>query len=92
MLGPAGNAKLAIGKDDVRSKTVIDAGRQQSFGESRDHPGFTCVCTWRSHRDVGVAMACKTTLLKLLTAKSARSGKVIQAKTLSGIVMTSNAS
>ena len=39
MIGAAGTAKLALAKDDVRSKTVIDADAcRKSFGERADHP------------------------------------------------------
>ena len=39
MLGPAGTAKLALAKDDVRSKTVIDAEQcQQELRRAADHP------------------------------------------------------
>ena len=39
MLGSAGTAKLALAKDDVRSKTVIDAEHvTKSLWRSRDHP------------------------------------------------------
>ncbi len=38
MLGPAGSAKLGLAKDDVRTKTVIDADQvSKSFGERTDH-------------------------------------------------------
>ena len=39
MLGAAGTAKLALAKDDVRSKTVIDADqRRQKLWRAADHP------------------------------------------------------
>ena len=39
MLGPAGSAKLALAKDDVRSKTVIDAEQVvEKFRRPPDHP------------------------------------------------------
>ena len=41
MLGPAGAAKLALAKDDVRSKTVIDAERcRKDLRRAADHPRF----------------------------------------------------
>ena len=90
MLGPAGTAKLAIGKDDVRSKTVIDAERvNKSFGDRAIIRDFT-LRVQRGDRIgiVGANGAGKTTLLKLLTGEvQPDSGKVSQAKTLSGIVI-----
>ena len=39
MLGPQGTAKLALAKDDVRSKTVIDAEQvTKTFRRAHDHP------------------------------------------------------
>jgi ATP-binding cassette subfamily F protein uup len=90
MLGPAGTAKLAIGKDDVRSKTVIDAEQvSKSFGERPIIRDFT-LRVQRGDRIgiVGANGAGKTTLLKLLTGEiQPDSGRVSQAKTLSGIVI-----
>ena len=41
MLGPQGNAKLALARDDVKTKTVIDAEHvTKAFGERIDHPRF----------------------------------------------------
>ena len=90
MLGTAGTAKLAIGQDDVRSKTVIDAEHvAKSFGERSIIRDFT-LRVQRGDRIgiVGANGAGKTTLLKLLTGElQPDSGKVVQAKTLSGIVI-----
>ena len=39
MIGGPGAAKLAVAKDDVRSKAVIDADRvSKSYGDRTDHP------------------------------------------------------
>jgi ATP-binding cassette subfamily F protein uup len=90
MLSAAGTAKLAIGKDDVRSKTVIDAqNASKSFGDRPIIRDFT-LRVQRGDRIgiVGANGAGKTTLLKLLTGEiQPDSGTVTQAKTLSGIVI-----
>jgi len=90
MLGAAGTAKLALAKDDVRSKTVIDAEHVgKSFGERSIIRDFS-LRVQRGDRIglVGPNGAGKTTLLKLLTGELAPdSGKVTRAKTLSGIVI-----
>jgi ATP-binding cassette subfamily F protein uup len=90
MLGAAGTAKLALAKDDVRSKTVIDAERvAKSFGERQIIRDFT-LRIQRGDRIgiVGPNGAGKTTLLKLLTGEIAPdSGTVTRARTLSGIVI-----
>src|SRR5213075_928021 len=90
MLGAAGTAKLALAKDDVRSKTVIDADHvSKSYG---DRPIIRELSLLIQRGDrigiVGPNGAGKTTLLKLLTGElQPDSGKVTQAKTLSGIVI-----
>jgi ABC transport system ATP-binding/permease protein len=90
MLGTAGTAKLALAKDDVRSKTVIDAEQvNKSYGDRPIIRDFS-LRVQRGDRIgiVGPNGAGKTTLLKLLTGELAPdSGKVIRAKTLSGIVI-----
>src|SRR5689334_20023474 len=90
MLGSAGAAKPALAKDDVRSKTVIEADRvSKSFGEREIIRDFT-LRIQRGDRIglVGPNGAGKTTLLKLLTGElQPDSGSVMQAKTLSGIVI-----
>ena len=90
MLGPVGSAKLALVKDDVRSKTVIDAeNASKSFGDRQIIRDFT-LRIQRGDRIgiVGPNGAGKTTLLKLLTGEiQPESGKVTRAKTLSGIVI-----
>jgi ATP-binding cassette subfamily F protein uup len=90
MLGAAGTAKLALAKDDVRSKTVIDAvDVAKSYGERPIIKDFT-LRIQRGDRIgiVGPNGAGKTTLLKLLTGElEPDSGTVTRAKTLSGIVI-----
>ena len=90
MLGSAGAAKLALAKDDVRSKTVIDADRvSKGFGDRQIIRDFS-LRIQRGDRIgiVGPNGAGKTTLLKLLTGDLAPdSGSVTIAKTLSGIVI-----
>jgi len=90
MLGPSGAAKLALAKDDVRSKTVIDAQDvMKSFGDRPIIRDFT-LRIQRGDRIgiVGANGAGKTTLLKLLTGEiQPDSGKITQARTLSGIVI-----
>ncbi|HWI89496.1 MAG TPA: ABC-F family ATP-binding cassette domain-containing protein [Sphingomicrobium sp.] len=90
MLGPAGSPKLALAKDDVRSKTVIDAENvSKSFGDRQIIRDFS-LRVQRGDRIgiVGANGAGKTTLLKLLTGELAPDvGSVTQAKTLSGIVI-----
>ena len=90
MLGAAGTAKLALAKDDVRSKTVIDAQHvSKSYHERPIIRDFT-LRVQRGDRIgiVGANGAGKTTLLKLLTGDlKPDSGTVTLAKTLSGIVI-----
>ena len=90
MLGSAGTAKLALARDDVRSKTVIDAAEvSKGYGERTIIRDFS-LRIQRGDRIgiVGPNGAGKTTLLKLLTGELAPdSGTVILAKTLSGIVI-----
>src|SRR5688500_7495759 len=90
MLGAAGTAKLALSKDDVRSKTVIDAQQvSKSYGERPIIRDFS-LRVQRGDRIgiVGANGAGKTTLLKLLTGElKPDNGTVTLAKTLSGIVI-----
>jgi ATP-binding cassette subfamily F protein uup len=90
MLGSAGTAKLALARDDVRSKTVIDADQvSKAYGDRLIIRDFT-LRIQRGDRIgiVGPNGAGKTTLLKLLTGEIAPdSGTVTRAKTLSGIVI-----
>ncbi len=90
MLGGPGSAKLALAKDDVRSKAVIDADHvSKSYGERPIVRDFS-LRIQRGDRIglVGPNGAGKTTLLKLLTGDiDPDSGTVTRAKTLSGIVI-----
>jgi ATP-binding cassette subfamily F protein uup len=90
MLGAAGTARLGLTKDDVRSKTVIDAQNvAKSFGDRPIIKDFS-LRIQRGDRIgvVGANGAGKTTLLKLLTGELAPdAGTVMLAKTLSGIVI-----
>ena len=90
MLGAAGTAKLALAKDDVRSKTVIEADHvSKSFGDRQIIRDFS-LRIQRGDRIglVGPNGAGKTTLLKLLTGElEPDSGKVTLGKTLSGIII-----
>src|SRR3954465_13088882 len=90
MLGAAGAAKLALAKDDVRSKTVIDAQDvNKNYGDRPIIRDFS-LRVQRGDRIgvVGPNGAGKTTLLKLLTGEILPDeGTVTQAKTLSGIVI-----
>src|SRR3954468_18988242 len=90
MLGAAGSAKLALAKDDVRSKTVIEADQVgKSYGERPIILDFS-LRIQRGDRIglVGPNGAGKTTLLKLLTGEiQPDTGAVTIAKTLSGIVI-----
>jgi ABC transport system ATP-binding/permease protein len=90
MLGPAGSAKLALAKDDVRSKTVIEAQDvSKGYGDRQIIRDFS-LRIQRGDRIgiVGPNGAGKTTLLNLLTGEiQPDTGKVTRAKTLSGIVI-----
>jgi ABC transport system ATP-binding/permease protein len=90
MLGPAGSAKLGLVKDDVKTKTVIDADHvSKAFGDRQIIRDFS-LRIQRGDRIglVGANGTGKTTLLKLLTREiEPDSGTVSQAKTLSGIVI-----
>ena len=90
MLGAAGTAKLALAKDDVRSKTVIEAQDvSKSYGDRPIIRDFS-LRIQRGDRIgiVGPNGAGKTTLLKLLTGEIPPDrGTVSRAKTLSGIVI-----
>jgi ATP-binding cassette subfamily F protein uup len=90
MLGPSGAAKLGLARDDVKTKTVIDA--EHVFKSFTDRPIIKDF-TLRIQRGdriglVGANGTGKTTLLKLLTGElKPDAGTVTQAKTLSGIVI-----
>ena len=90
MLGAPGAAKLALAKDDTRSKTVIDAERVSKSYDGRPIIRDFSLRVQRGDRIglVGANGSGKTTLLKLLTGElKPDSGSVTQAKTLSGIVI-----
>jgi ABC transport system ATP-binding/permease protein len=90
MLGPAGTAKLAVISDDARSKSVIAAeGVTKRYGDRTIIKDFS-LKVQRGDRIgiVGANGAGKTTLLKLLTGEiTPDSGTIVQAKTLTGIVI-----
>jgi ATP-binding cassette subfamily F protein uup len=90
MLGVAGTAKLGLQTDDVKSKMVIEAEHvSKLFGDRTIISDFS-IRIQRGDRIgvVGPNGAGKTTLLKLLTGElEPDSGKVIRAKTLSGITI-----
>ncbi len=89
MLGSGGTAKLALAKDDVRSKTVIDSEAVTKNFERPVIRDFT-LRIQRGDRIgiVGPNGAGKSTLLKLLTGElKPDSGRVTLARTLSGIVI-----
>ncbi|HKN42181.1 MAG TPA: ATP-binding cassette domain-containing protein, partial [Sphingomicrobium sp.] len=90
MLGPAGGAKLGLAKDDVKTKTVIDADHVSKGFDSRLIIRDFTLRIQRGDRIglVGANGTGKTTLLKLLTGElKPDNGSVTQAKTLSGIVI-----
>jgi ATP-binding cassette subfamily F protein uup len=90
MLGSPGAAKLALAKDEARSKAVIEVENvTKSFGARPIIRDFS-LRIQRGDRIglVGPNGAGKTTLLKLLTGELAPdSGTVTLAKTLSGIII-----
>jgi ATP-binding cassette subfamily F protein uup len=90
MLGAAGSAKLALAKDDVRSKTVIEADQVSKSYADRPIIRDFSLRIQRGDRIgiVGANGAGKTTLLKLLTGEiEPDTGAVNRAKTLTGIVI-----
>jgi ATP-binding cassette subfamily F protein uup len=90
MLGPPGTSNLAIGTDDVRTKTVIDAEHvTKRFGDREVIRDFSFRVT-RGDRIgvVGANGTGKTTLLRLLTGEiQPDEGKVKLAKTLDGVII-----
>ena len=94
MLGGPGTAALALGRDDVKTKVVIDAEHvTKRFGADGADREIVRDFTLRIQRGdrigiVGSNGAGKTTLLRLLTGELAPDeGRVKLAKTLSGIVI-----
>jgi ATP-binding cassette subfamily F protein uup len=90
MIGAGGTAKLALARDDVKSKVVIDA--EHVFKSFADRPIIKDFSLRIQRGDrigiVGPNGAGKTTLLKLLTGELAPdSGSVSRARTLTGIVI-----
>ncbi|MEO5641080.1 MAG: ABC-F family ATP-binding cassette domain-containing protein, partial [Sphingomicrobium sp.] len=90
MLGGPGTAALALARDDVKTKVVIDAEHVgKSFGDRQIIRDFT-LRIQRGDRIglVGSNGVGKTTLLRLLTGElKPDEGRVKLAKTLSGIVI-----
>jgi len=89
MLGSPGAAKLALAKDEARSKAVIEADQvTKSFGERPIIRDFS-LRIQRGDRIglVGPNGAGKTTLLKLLTGELAPDTGTVTVKTLSGIII-----
>ena len=90
MLGPAGTAKLALQNDDVKTKMVIEAER---VSKSYDERAIVRDFSLRIQRGdriglVGANGTGKTTLLKLLTGEiEPDAGKVVRAKTLTGVMI-----
>ena len=90
MLGSTGSAKIALAKDEARSKIVIEADRVSKNYGNRAIIGDFSLRIQRGDRIgiVGPNGAGKTTLLKLLTGElQPDSGTVTSAKTLTGIVI-----
>ena len=90
MLGPAGGAKLGLARDDVKTKSVIDA---EAVVKRFDQRTIIKDFTLRIQRGdrigvVGANGTGKTTLLKLLTGElKPDEGRVTLAKTLDGIII-----
>jgi ATP-binding cassette subfamily F protein uup len=99
MIGAGNAAKLLLAKDDIKTKTVIEADKvsksypSAGLGTGGDERPIIRDFTLRIQRGdrigiVGANGAGKTTLLKLLTGELAPdSGYVRLARTLSGIVI-----
>jgi ABC transport system ATP-binding/permease protein len=90
MMGPLGGAKISLGNDDVRTKSVIRAEHvTKSFGDRTIIKDFT-LRIQRGDRIgvVGANGTGKSTLLKLLTGELAPdSGTVTLAKTLDSVII-----
>jgi ABC transport system ATP-binding/permease protein len=90
MMGPLGGAKISLGNDDVRTKSVIRAEHvTKSFGDRTIIKDFS-LRIQRGDRIgvVGANGTGKSTLLKLLTGELAPdSGTVTLAKTLDSVII-----
>ena len=90
MMGPLGGAKISLGNDDVRTKSVIRAEHvTKSFGDRMIIKDFS-LRIQRGDRIgvVGSNGTGKSTLLKLLTGELAPdSGTVTLAKTLDSVII-----
>jgi ABC transport system ATP-binding/permease protein len=90
MMGPLGGAKISLGNDDVRTKSVIRAEHvSKSFGDRPIIKDFS-LRIQRGDRIgvVGANGTGKSTLLKLLTGELAPdSGTVTLAKTLDSVII-----
>jgi ABC transport system ATP-binding/permease protein len=90
MMGPLGGAKISLGNDDVRTKSVIRAEHvTKSFGDRTIIKDFS-LRIQRGDRIgvVGSNGVGKSTLLKLLTGELAPdSGTVTLAKTLDSVII-----
>ncbi len=90
MMGPLGGAKISLGNDDVRTKSVIRAEHvTKSFGDRPIIKNFS-LRIQRGDRIgvVGSNGAGKSTLLKLLTGELAPdSGTITLAKTLDAVII-----
>jgi ABC transport system ATP-binding/permease protein len=90
MLGPAGTAKLGLATDDVRTRMVIEAAGVTKAYDGRPIIRDFSLRIQRGDRIgvVGANGTGKTTLLRLLTGEIAPDeGKVVRAKTLSGVMI-----
>ncbi len=90
MMGPLGGAKISLGNDDIRTKSVIRAENvTKSFGDRAIIKDFS-LRIQRGDRIgvVGANGAGKSTLLKLLTGELAPdTGTVTLAKTLDSVII-----
>ncbi|SNS17023.1 ATP-binding cassette, subfamily F, uup [Sphingomonas laterariae] len=90
MIGPQGQAALAVASDDTKTKVVIDAEHvTKRFGDRDVIRDFSFRVTRKDRIGVvGANGAGKTTLLKLLTGELPPDEGVVKlAKTLDGIVI-----
>jgi ABC transport system ATP-binding/permease protein len=94
MMGPLGGAKISLGNDDVRTKSVIRAEHvSKSFGANDSRRTIIKDFSLRIQRGdrigvVGANGTGKSTLLKLLTGELAPdSGTVTLAKTLDSVII-----